>query len=76
MKKKIKLGFVDKWGGFVPEEDFYYKLLARHYDIELSDTPDYLICSQNGHQVRLREDSGHWREHSPGLQRVRLCSWL
>ena len=49
MKKKIKLGFADKWGGFVPEEDFYYKLLARHYDIELSDTPDYLICSQNGH---------------------------
>ncbi|MBQ3315330.1 MAG: glycosyltransferase [Kiritimatiellae bacterium] len=49
MKKKIKLGFADKWGGFVPEEDFYYKLLARHYDIELSDAPDYLICSQNGH---------------------------
>ena len=39
MKKKIKLGFVDKWGGFVPEEDFYYKVLARHYDIELSDAP-------------------------------------
>lgn len=46
--KKIKLGFVDKWTGFVPEEDYYYKVLARHYEIELSNKPDYLICSQNG----------------------------
>ncbi len=48
MRKKIKLGFVDKWGGFIPENDYYYKVLSRHYDIEISDKPDYLICSQNG----------------------------
>lgn len=48
-RKRIKLGFADKWVGFKPEEDAYYKLLAKHYDIELSDSPDYLICCHTGH---------------------------
>ena len=48
MKKRIKLRFVDKGTDFVPENDYYYKVLARHYDIEISNNPEYIICSVNG----------------------------
>lgn len=42
-RRKIKLKFIDQWAGHVPEEDKYYKLLSKHFDIELSDSPDYVI---------------------------------
>lgn len=45
MKKHIRIRFVDFWDDFVPENNIFYQLLSEHYDVELSDTPDYLFCS-------------------------------
>ena len=45
MKKTIRLKFVGYWDGFVPENTRIYKDLASLYDIELTDEPDYIICS-------------------------------
>ena len=41
--KRIKLKFLDCYKGHVPENDRYYKLLSRHYKVELSDEPDYVV---------------------------------
>ena len=44
MKKQvIKLGYVDFGSTFDPKQDWFYKLLSQKYQIELSDSPDYLI---------------------------------
>lgn len=48
--KRIKLKFLDCWGGHVPEEDLYYKLLSQWYDVELSEAPDYVIDEGLGHE--------------------------
>lgn len=47
--KTIKLKFIDCWPGHKPEDDLYYKILARHFKVELSDTPDYIIDGGLGH---------------------------
>ncbi len=43
--KKIHVKFVDYFNSTKVENTFIYKILAKHYDVVLSDTPDYLICS-------------------------------
>ncbi|SHN65848.1 Glycosyltransferase family 10 (fucosyltransferase) C-term [Butyrivibrio hungatei DSM 14810] len=44
--KKIKIKFVGyDWPGFYPEELYFYRLFKKHYDVEISDNPDYVICS-------------------------------
>ena len=45
MKKHIRIRFVDFWDDFVPENNIFYQLLSQHYEVELSDTPDYIFCS-------------------------------
>ena len=45
MKQKIKLNFADFWPGFDKKDNFFYRLLKEYYDIEISDSPNYLICS-------------------------------
>ena len=47
--RKIRIKFVDVGPGFIPERNLCYRLLKRHYDLELSDTPDYLFCGGLGH---------------------------
>ena len=61
MKKKIKLAFSDFWEGFdynptgkenstIPSKsnNFFYCMLSEVFDIEISNTPDYLIYSVFG----------------------------
>ena len=55
MKKHIRIRFVDFWDDFVPENNIFYQLLSEHYEVELSDTPDYLFCSVFGEE-HLRYD--------------------
>ena len=55
MKKHIRIRFVDFWDDFVPQDSLFYQLLAEHYDIELSDEPDYIFCSVFGEE-HLRYD--------------------
>lgn len=50
--KTIKIKFVDMWSNFVPEESgLYQEILRSGYPVELSDNPDYLICSVFGHEA-------------------------
>ena len=48
MKPHIRIRFVDFWDDFVPEKSLFYQLLSKKYEIELSETPDYLFCSVFG----------------------------
>lgn len=51
MKKRIKVKFIDYgWWGFKPENEYIYKVLEKMYDIELSETPDYVIDGGFGHE--------------------------
>ncbi|MDL2215881.1 glycosyltransferase family 10 [Ruminococcaceae bacterium OttesenSCG-928-N02] len=43
--KTVKVKFLGFWPGFVPEEFAFYKILAEHFVIELSDEPDFLFYS-------------------------------
>ena len=48
MKKHIRIQFVDFWDDFVPEKNIFYQILCEHYEVELSDEPEYLFCSVFG----------------------------
>ena len=48
--KTIKLKFIDCWLGHKPEEDKYYKLLSKYYNVVLSEQPDYVIDEGLGHE--------------------------
>ena len=43
--KTIKIKFVDFWPFFLPEKNCIYNILKDHYIVELSEEPDYVICS-------------------------------
>ncbi len=49
VRRKIKVKFVgfqnDKINGIELNQTWLYKTLEKHYDIELSENPDYVICS-------------------------------
>lgn len=49
MKKDIKLKFVDFSHGYVPENELLYKTISRHYNVILSDRPDYVISCGLGY---------------------------
>ncbi len=55
MKNQIKIGFVDFWDIFFPEETLFYKILNEKYDVTLSDKPDYIFFSVFG-QEHLKYD--------------------
>ncbi len=44
MKKQIKVKFLGFWGGF-ENENWILELLQKHYDVILSDEPEYLFYS-------------------------------
>lgn len=48
--KKIYIKFVDYWKNHHLEEDILYRWLCTHYDVELSDNPDYIIYSCFGYE--------------------------
>lgn len=52
MKKTIRINFCDFWPGFNPWENYFVDLLKDDYNIEISNTPDYLFYSifGNNHQ--------------------------
>jgi hypothetical protein len=47
---KIKIAFSDFWKGFQPENNWFYSFLNKYFDIEISETPDFLIYSCYGHK--------------------------
>ena len=52
-RRSIKIKFVGyEWDGFNPEELYLYQILKQLYDIELSDEPDYIICTIFGEKYQ------------------------
>ncbi|MCC6493934.1 MAG: glycosyltransferase [Pirellulales bacterium] len=52
MRPRIKLGYADFWGGFSCEANYFSRLLAPYYDVELGDAPDFLLYSCFGKSFR------------------------
>lgn len=50
MKRVIKIKFVDFWHGFIANDNFFYKLLNTKYQVELSESPDFIIYSCYGQE--------------------------
>jgi len=46
----IKLAFSDFWVGFKPHYNWFYLFLQKHFEVELSDYPDFLIYSAYGNK--------------------------
>ena len=53
MKPRIRIAFEDFWNGFDPRDNYFTLLLSSTYDLELSDSPDFMIHSWFG-QRHLR----------------------
>lgn len=50
MKKKIKINFVDFWSDLIKTDNYFYNILKKYYDVEISEEPDYVFCSCFGNQ--------------------------
>lgn len=48
--KKIRINFCDFWKNFNYKENDFYKILSQKYEIEISDTPDFLFYSVFGNE--------------------------
>ena len=48
MKEIIKINFSDFWPGFVKEDNYFYNLLAKKYDVKISQNPEILFYSCYG----------------------------
>lgn len=49
-KKTIKINFLDFWPDLDPKDNYFTNILSEHFDVELSDNPDYVICSEFGYE--------------------------
>ncbi len=50
-KRKVRLGFVDFWEGYKPEEHYIYIALSQKYDIEIDNVnPEFLFFSCFGYK--------------------------
>lgn len=58
--KKIRIGFSDFWSGFNYLESDIYQILSEKYEVEISETPDYLFYGPYG------------IEHLNNLQSIRI----
>lgn len=43
--RKIRIDFSDFWPGFRKDDNFFWRLLKKRFDVELSATPDFLFYS-------------------------------
>ncbi len=43
--KKIKLRYLGFWPEFNETDNVYFNILNKHFDVEITDTPDYVIAS-------------------------------
>ena len=49
MKKKLKIGFADFVSRWDPVNNYFYNLLSKYYDLEISNEPEILFCTSYGH---------------------------
>ena len=50
MKKSIKINFVDFWHGFDKSNNYFFNLLKDKFNVEISNSPDYLFYSLFGNE--------------------------
>lgn len=50
MKPTVNIQFVDFWDNFIPQQSIFYQLLTLHYDVCISDNPDYIFFSVFGNR--------------------------
>lgn len=48
MKKKIKIDFCGFWSSFKKDDNLFVRLLFKYFDFEISEKPDFVICSNRG----------------------------
>lgn len=48
-KKKIKINFIDFWSDLKKDDNYFYNILKKYYDVEISDNPEYVFCSYFSH---------------------------
>ena len=46
--KTIKINFCGFWGSFKKVDNLFFHILSKHLDVEISDNPDFVICSNRG----------------------------
>jgi len=44
-RKKIKINFLDFWKDLDKENNIFTNILKKHFDVEISDTPDFLFVT-------------------------------
>ena len=44
----IKIDFCGFWSSFNKEKNLFSILLSKHFNVEISDNPDFVICSNRG----------------------------
>ena len=54
--KKIKVNFCDWWSQFNPKNNKIYKALSQHYEVEISEQPDFLFYSCFGAKYQEYEN--------------------
>lgn len=45
---KINIDFCGFWGSFKKDKNIFYIILSKYFDVEISDNPDFVICSNRG----------------------------
>lgn len=45
---KIKLDFCGFWSSFNKQDNLFVRMLSKHFEIEITDNPDFVICSNRG----------------------------
>ena len=43
--KTVKIKFVGYWKDFDPNTQLIYHILKKHYDVQICDDPDFVICT-------------------------------
>ena len=46
--KTIKIDYCGFWSSFNKEKNFFTIMLSKHFNVEISDNPDFVICSNRG----------------------------
>src|SRR5205085_7165118 len=52
MRPQIKVAYCGFWAEFDPHDNYFTRLLSPHYELVVSDEPDYLIYSCFGKEFR------------------------
>lgn len=57
--KEVKINFCGFWNSFDYKSSLFYNILIKHYNVIISDTPDYIICSCFGSPRQADDPYGY-----------------